>query len=90
MRELLKRRSAGDFRNCRVSEHDGLQELGFDASGACCAGKHVVHEEMKRRLPIRVAGVLDSVNDLGQQRSVVDGFGMEAFALSVFNLLEIC
>ena len=45
---------------------------------------------MKRRLPIWVVGVLDLVNDLGQQRRVVDGFGVEAFALSVFNLLEIC
>ena len=90
VRELLERRSTGDFRHRCVSKDDGLQESGFDACGACGAGKDVVHEEMERRLPVGVAGVLDLVNDLGQQRRVVDGFGVEAFALSVFNLLEIC
>ena len=90
VRELLERCGAGDFRHLHIPEHDGLQELGLDACGTGGAGQNVVHEELKRRLPVRVVGVLDLVNDLGQQRRVVDGFGMEAFALSVFNLLEIC
>ena len=90
VRELLERFSAGDFRHFHIPEHDGLQELRLDACRAGGAGQDVVHEEMKRRLPLRVVGILDLVNDLAQQRRVVDGFGMEAFALSVFNLLEIC
>ena len=90
VRQLLERSGAGDFRHRHVPKHDGLQELGLDARRTCGAGQDVVDEEMKRRLPIGVAGVLDLINDLGQQRRVVDGFGVEAFALSVFNLLEIC
>ena len=88
--ELLERCSACDFAHNLVSKHNCLQELGLDARSTCGARQHIVHEEIERRLPLGVAGIFDLVNDLGQQRRVVNGFGVEALALSVFNLLEIC
>ena len=58
-------------------------------SGACCSWQCVIDQELEGIVSVLVVGVLDLLDDFGQQLAAVDGFGIEPLAFSIFDFLDV-
>ncbi|MNZ73236.1 hypothetical protein D3C78_916450 [compost metagenome] len=89
VRQQFQREGRRDFRHDRFAENDLLEEVSLDASGARGSRQGVVDEEFQGIGAVLAAGILDQLDNLGRQCTVVNRLGRETLWFSAFDFSQV-